>query len=507
MTNSKLPFEFSEQSIADWLLTLSKLSSVNSANNLNKAIQRLRKTKYNPKKVLEALIQLMPTIFFISNDIETSLLSEIANPKEKASRKIEKLNIQLLRNLSLAFSVLAENESLTAEQKQQAIYIALQLIGFTQRIAAVFHEFPSSTLWEKTAELYTLAQKTSITSEEIELKIIAFKGSATIASVLKRNLLFSISVSYQFTSRQIQELFIISEQQSQLIKLNPQNPTRISFVWNLENGHPPFLCDIHSGHENTSMIIGLTAFISFIQSEDFSSEQINGQILSQLINEISGFKSIIHSTRPASFTVNSLIESYADIIEYLNKIDKLNKIQQVSSQLPSVSPPSKLFLQPMEFEKNHLDSIPEPVPSSSNFEIPKNAQTVKTLKTKYKQYVIAISNISDYSIGNLILLCKSNAESELGVIRQINFIENSNSSQLLIEKFEGKPSAHLVYSPTLTDEQVIMIHKKSSSPQIFIPLSKLSNGTSIGLANEQTLALDKLNDCSPFFMHYLTYRV
>ncbi len=505
MSNSNLPFELSEQSIANWLLTLSQLSSVNSANELNKAIQKLRKTNHTPKQVLAALTQLTPTILFICNDIESSLLSEKAKPTEKTSRKIEKLGIQLLRNLSLAFCTLAKNESFSTEEKHQVLYFALQLIGFTQRITLIFHENPSSTLWKKSAEIFTLTQNASLTLQEVKLKIKEFKNSTTIESVLKRNLLFAISSSYQFNSRQIQELFVISEQQSQLLKLNQQNPTGNTFVWDMENGQLPSLHNSRSAYNNAKITLDPAAYIAFIQSKNFSSEYITENVLTQLINMFSGFKSIINSMQSTEFTINNLITGYAEIIDYLNKIEKLNKIQKMSAEMAEAMPLRKLTLEPFEFEKNHLTPVSEPSPSLSHIELPKNAQTVKILKTIHKQYIIAISSISAYSIGDIILLCNPNAEPSLGIIRQLKPIENAFSLQLLIEIIDGKPLSSIAHSTKLRLEQIILIHKKSSPPQIIIPPCKLSNGTPIRLANKQILVLDKLIDCNPFYMHYLTY--
>jgi hypothetical protein len=497
MATSKLPFLLSDQSISDWLFTLSKLSNVNSANELNKAIQRLRKEKHEVTEVFYALIQLTPTILFIINTIETSLLSEASRNQGKTPHKVEKLSIQLLRNLSLAFSFLLEDKALPTEEKSQTLYIALQLIGYTQRITTVFHEFPSSTLWKKAAELYLLAHESKLDQQEITLKIKEFKNLPSIETVVKRNLLFSICTSYQLTSSQIQQMFTISEQQCHLLKLNPKNSNETSFIWDLENEQAPRLYPINNSNKNTSVSIEVTEFTKFIQSSVFSDEQS----LNQINNQLTGFKKIFHSSLATQFSVFNVIEGINNITRHLNKIDKLKKIQQFSSELADATPISSMSLEPMDYEKNHLSAKTELTPTAQ-IEIPENAQALKILATKYKQFVIGISNKNHYSIGNILLFCNMEAEPELGIIRNIIFVATSNSTQILIEKIEGKLSSYSISSPNLAHNIAIKVQNKNI--ELFINPCKLANGTLLKDDNEQVLTLDKLIDCSSYFMRYQT---
>ena len=491
-----LPFKLSTSATTKWLQSLSHVNSANAANQLNKVIKELRTSTSLTDEILKILIKLTPTVLFIISNIESSLLSK-ENPNVNNNHKIEQLCIQLLRNLSLAFYTLSSNESLSDKEKNQAIYIALQLIGFAQRSAAIYHQFSSSTLWQITNELYALAIEENLLHQEIDHIIKDFKHQVNIENVLKRNLLFTLLSPYQHTSSQIKEIFSISEQHAHLIKLKRENTPETIFAWNSENIDPPYIITPLKPKNNNALNIETKPFLSLIQSDSFSS-QLNNETLELIVEKLSGF-SETNIPLPSTLLINNIFVGFNDITEYLEKIEKLNKIEQLSSQIFEDS----VQKEPV-FASKRFDSSPLPTQSNSRNELLANTKSVKILQTQNNQFIIAETSPVDCSIGDIILLCSSNSNHQLGIIRQIKITNESGTIHILIETISGTVTFQQIESPKTSENKLISIEKENSNYQVLLAPCKLSNGTQIKVTSNKTFTLNSLVDYSPYFMHYNT---
>ncbi len=500
MTITNLPFDLSVESTTDWLQSLSQLNSTHSANKLNKVLQQLRKTSTKNDNVFLILLQLTPTILYITHTLESSIVAEADITGHTKSRKVGKLCIQLLRNLSLAFCNFTNKETISNEERNQAIYFSLHLIGYTQRITTVFHQFPSSRLWKTTGEIFTLAQNRNIVNNEINHKIREFKNLHSIDLVIKRNLLFSILAPYQYTSNEIKELFVLSEQNAHLLELNPPNSTENNFYWNSKNGSPP--CLNNELFKNNNANINTTSLISFLHSNSYIPNNVLKDILARIVEQLSGFKTLINTATVSELNICHLIAGYTEILDYLEKTGTRDKIQQLSLLLDNTAV-NNISIEPMEFEKNYLNPHFNPTPSNSQTELPKTAQAVKILPTSDKQYLIATINTIVCSLDDIVLLYYSNVNTELAIIRQIKKDRTSNCTNILLEKISGTPSYHLILAPETAGKQAILVQEDNSKTELILPPCKLYNGTEIKLASDDTITLEKLTDHNPHFMRYL----
>lgn len=504
MTTQKLPFELTEDSTTEWLLSLSQQNSVNSANQLNKAIKQLRLIKNDDENVFNILILLTPTALFLNSTIESSLLAEINKKTTEKPLKIEKLCIQLLRNLSLAFCKFADTALLSYEKQNLATYIALHLIAYTQRLCSIYHHYPSSTLWEKTGELYSFAQQGNIFRQEIKHKIKGLKNKSTIETILKQNLLFAIMSPYRYSASEVIKLFLISESYAHLLNLSTEPPTKNFFSWNPASDNPPYTADITQPKKVLSINIDTSEFLSFIQSPTFSSS-LRKEDLTHIIDQLSGYTEIINSSTPSSVpTINHLIIGITDITNFLEKINKINKIQQLSSE-EDIIPSKKMELEPMEFEKSFLRPTPALNPLSYRESLLAHIKAVKILQSKNNQYLIAETNPIDCAIGDMTLLSDGELKFTLGIIRQIKTTNESGTIHILIEKIPGPPSSHIVNVPKTSNNKIIVSYNYGSKSELFIAPCKLSNGTQLTLSTGDDLRLKELSDYSPFFMRYSIY--
>ena len=500
MTTSKLPFELSPDAISSWLHTLSEKNSANSAVKLNNAIKLLRKNKTDTDKVLAALIQLIPAILHICNNIE---LSFIQTPdKDRSTQKVINLCIQLLRNTSLAFCNLSNNQNLSDDDYNLALYLALQIIGDSQRMSTKFHEPPSSTLWGETGKLYNLALKSDASQKQINHKIKSFKNQLTIDSVIKRNLVFSISAPYRYSASQVDELFSIANQVADKLNLNPAYAaTNNSFQWDSLTEIAPYPIDNTAQSKQFTITINTQDLIVFMKSKGFTSK-LDSQTINQLYDQLSGYQSIINNPIPSPPTISRLIVGLSKITEHLLKVDKLKKIQQFSSQSIPDQAIENMTLEPMPFEKNSLHNTPRARPSNTNMSLLENAKPVKTIQVKHDNYITAETNDFECMIGDLALFCSSNLTHKLGIIRQVRITNATGTTHILIEKTEGNPVPLSLSSSSTTDNQTVGLQHATGLSDLFMPVVKLPNGTQLSSSSGQKFSLKALTDFSPFFTRY-----
>ena len=501
MTKAKLPFQLSPEAITQWLHSLSEKNSASTAVELNKVAKLLRKSDTDINKVLSTLLQLTPTVLHICSTLESSVITQSDNTK--SNLKIIRLCIQLLRNSALAFFSLCEKEQLSTDEKNITIYTALQLIGYSQRLSTIFHDRPSSTLWEVTGKLYILALKANSSQQPVNHKNKSFKNQTTIESVIKRNILFNISNPYQYDSQQIKKLFFIADQVADKIELNPSDSsTKNTFQWDANTDTPPY--PINSNHEKKQFTacINTQELIIFMQSKYFKSE-LEQPLISKLFDQLSGFQSLINAPIPSAPTISRLIVGFKGISEHLLKVSKLKKIEQLSVQSNSNQPIANMSLVPMTFESGAINSTLSPTTTNNYLSLLSEIRTVKTLAVKNNQFIIAEANHFNCSIGDVALFCSSSLTHKLGIIRQTRVTNSTGTKHILIEEITGIPAIHQVKAHDVTTQQLISITNNNTvQPEILIPPCKVSIGSQISCASGESFILDKLNDYSSFFARY-----
>ncbi len=502
MTTAKLPFELSPDALSLWLQSLSEKKSANSAIELNNAVKLLRKNKTDDTSTYYALNTLTPTILHVSDAIETSLLEEAGN--QSPTPKIIKLCIQLLRNTGLAFCKVSESKNLAGNQLNIAIYSALQLIGYSQRLSTLFFEQPSSTLWGKMGKVYYLSIQADNTQQTINHKIQRFKNQTSIESVLKRNILFNICNSQQYSASQIIEIFFISDQLSDKLSLNPSySASPDTFHWNWKNKTPPLALNSTQKKENLTAAINTGDLIAFMQSKKFNSS-LDQKVLTKLFDHLSGYQTIINGIVPSAPTIANLIIGFDRISEHLKQTGKLKKIHHLSGQPISTQQTENIELEPVAFEKSDQNLIFRTSASAGKLNLLSEAITVKTLQVQNKKYIIAETSYLNCSIGDLTLLCSSNLTYKLGIIRQVKITNASKTVHILIQQITGVPSALQLTSPQMTDHQILSIKTANTESDFFIPQSRLANGSQLTTASGKKYTLNKLIDYSPFFNRYRT---
>lgn len=497
METQQLPFKLSSSAAADWLQSLNQLNSVNSAIELNKVITQLIKVNTETKTVLNIFILFAPAILSSCTAIELFLSTNNKSNNDNKSRKIEKLCDQLLRHFSLAASQLADHKSLATEDQNNAIYIALQTIGFSQYFSTVFHRSPSSSLWKLTGELHILALEKNSFSQKINHTIKAFSYQATIGEVLKRSLTFSILAPYQCSRMQIKEIFLFAQLHGNLLQLIKKNTNKCCYFWNPDSHSPP--SQIDKKNLDGSIAIDTRKLLDFIQSSNFPSP-LDQSTFSHIVKQLSAYEEYINSALPSMLIINHILFGITDICDYLKKASKLKKIQQLSSQIvdPNSTNSSPSLSTSFDLEAtttNNTDNFLE------------KSRTAKILHTKSNQFIIAETNTIECDIGDILLLCSPDSEPEFGIIRQLKITNSSGTTHTLIEKVMGTPSLPLSTSIKCTDNPPLLIENENATPVVFLEPCKLSTTETITTVADKSYRLDQLIDLSPFYIQHLSVEV
>ncbi|WP_445366781.1 hypothetical protein ACH5Y9_15865 [Methylomonas sp. BW4-1] len=206
---------------------------------MNLVLKQLSRFNGTAANVLPILVNLTPLTLHLSNGLTNAARSETDIATNTKALKIAKLAIQLLRHLSLAFCRTVETKQLDTSLTQQAIFYALQLVGYCLRSTALFYEMPSTTLWKKSGLLYTIAGELQLLKKPVSSKPQEFKLQSTIEAVIKRNLLFALSKPNQYSTTEISQLFqLVSRHQDRLEISKTPNPD-CRFIWNLGSEPSP----------------------------------------------------------------------------------------------------------------------------------------------------------------------------------------------------------------------------------------------------------------------------
>ncbi len=498
---SPLPFELTGDSVATWLESISLLSTVNAASKLNKVINQLRKIECDQQLIFPILLKLTPTTLHLSNTL-SSTVSHTPNKKNKdIAIKIAKLSMQLFRNLSLAFHSLIDAETLAMEQKQQAVYYALQIIGQYLRISSVFNEMPSETLWSKSGELYSFTTANNCLRQNITVKIPEFKSQSSIEAVLKRNLLFTISASHKLSNADSQAIYSFANQYFHLLELKTDQKKTSLFYWSFKSGIPCQTTQPSQPFNDNDIAIDTTALEELIQSSSFTSN-ISDSELRRLFRQLSGYKKLIIDSIPSAPVIFNMLSGYPAICDFLNEREKLIRIHKLSAEIAEDRKAEyDMSLEPLVYEKNFFSDSASALNKKTSFATIKMGQPVKCLKTSKENFLIAECKNSDHLNGEPVILINNNNVVIPGIIRQQKSVESLNTTQFLIEKFQGRLAVYNINSDKENSKTVIVINEATDRPEILLATERYHNGSAIAF-NNKTARLDSLVEYSPFFVRY-----
>lgn len=494
-TDTVLPFALNCESLAQWLDSLRELSHPQAAHRLSQLFKQLKANDFNADELLPLLYNLTPLTLHFSTSLSSTTSALDLSDK---TLKLSKMSIQLPRQLALIFCRLLENKQLQPTQQPTCIFYALQLIGYCLRYYALNYEIPSTTLWKKSAELYKLAAISSSLTLQQTTKLSEFKAQGSIASVIKRNILFHILLPTVYKSDEINPIFQLANHYADLVNMTPADEANeFGFYWDLENDTPPQPIKKNNRNLPGNSLTIDTCHISQELQLGALVTKLSPATQGKLALHLDSYRQLFDSIIPGLPSRTTLILGFASICYYLQELSKLAKISQLSAQSRDSSDIDRtLSLMPMEHQRNVFDKVDTAFSQSREM-----GQAVNILKTPNKSYCVAERRTLDCKTGDIVLLYKEQHPVTLGIIRQQKFNDLSNAQQVLLELIPGNCSIYVLADREM-DTFAIVTGANSDKAQVFMDSERRSLHTPISVTTGQSFTLTACLESSPFFTRY-----
>ena len=490
-------FDFSSGVISDWLIELSELETTLAGDQLYRAIKHLNKNPLKPEQLYPILEKITPTALHLSDKLEILFAEENIDLTPKI-RKRAKLSIQLLRQLSLAYSLLTTSTQFDQfNEKQQALIICrvLQIIGLTLKQSALIYERPSATLWKIMGELYQQAEFNDLLQKEIKDKTISLQQQISISTVLKRNLLFAIINPYQFSVNEICLLFSFADQHCHLLHFYTLNGTSTAyFYWDYCSDLAPQL--VNSDYlPKLHLLLETQTLSEYINSNRFDSP-FTKETTRQISTNISAYLGIINSAMSSTPNIFQMVTGFLHATDFLHRPNE--------------------YSQTTNFEIEPLDHEKKTFPATSN-KIWKNkisntsSIAIKTHPTQNNNFIVAELNCIAHNVGEPAILYDGNRKPILCIIRHNQTTSLANTWRILLEKVPGEISSVDIFNKSRLQYSGILINTPDNQLEIVLAAEKLSTGSTITIQQKEhprkKVRLEKLLDFTPYSMRFLLAEV
>ncbi len=495
MTANDLPFSLTTDSLAAWLDALASQPPASAANQLNQALKQLRNNKSEAARLLPIFINLTPPCLFLSNSLSPINLAEANHKLTSKSIKVAKLVTQMLRQLALGFCMLAESEALAPAHNQLTVYYALQMIGYCLRSYHLLYEIPSSSLWKKSATLYSLAAESHDLEQNQSPKLSDFKAQPTIAAVLKRNILFSIFKPTHYTAPEINYLFQLANQHYDTLDLSDRNGNDFGYYWNLEGEEPCVIKHASKHLPEGFLAIDCRRFSDILQQHSVKTK-LKPTTQAKLALQLSHYKDVFNAMQIGSSSVYQLLTGYPSVCHFFQEQDKLTKILSVSTGgKPQIR---RMGLVPLEKDKDYFES--RHVPNKA----PLPFKKVNLLRTNSHQFTIVQSRALDCSNDDIALLYKEDQPAALAVIRQMIVHDLTGDLHVLLEYIQGTCSIFAFTTPSGASSHALVINGETDDPEVFLPPDKYSVDSKLVLKIGVTL---HLNACIEYNSSFVRFKI
>lgn len=491
------PFALEQDAVAAWLSQLNEKDLIASGTALYAALKQLSHVRPGDKDLLAPLDLLTPSVLHISGSLLAPMLpaADSINPK---SRKLARLSSQLLRYQCLAYRHAATTQKLNDDRKTSAIFTALQFAGLTMRADTLTSEPSSSSLWQLMGELYRIARKERLINLSLSSKIPLFKPHKSIASVLKRNLLFALFNPYPAPSERIIEYFDLADRCADLVAFDRSQDTTHNFYW---NGRDKRLRqDIPEIHDENSLVFNTEEVTRHLLSLAPETEPRDAYFFT-LRQKLSAYQDIIDSVilskpEPYCYTVG-----ITAIGERLKHLERIFKIHRLSGPMAKADAISKMELIPMESEFKMLSPKQMHLSQESGKSLKIDGMNLQ--ETKFSGYVLGHAKKNNQlSNGEPVLLYNEQAPPRIGIIR--NVIKSTTPlQQVLIQLLAGETFPIQLHTPT-TAFEALLIKTSAKNQTVLLPPGKYPVGETLTLAEQvdRRYCLGKLIEEGEHFMHY-----
>lgn len=495
--SESLPFSLDTESVSAWLSQLDEKDSISSGTKLFTVLKKLYRIRIGENDLLAILNLLTPSVLHLSENLSASLLHTIVaeGSVDPKSRKIARLCSQLLRCHCLAYCHAAANQPLDENRKAQAIFTAIQFAGWVMRTHTLISERNSSTLWQKTGELYRIACNGKINDLPISSKIPFFKHHRSIESVLKRNLLYALFDPYQAPEDKIDWYYDLADQYADLVEFEPAPNPSYNFYWD-GNGKNPSK-ETPAVPDETGLIFNTEALEPYLLQIASETEDHDAYFFN-MRQKLAGHQDILESiilSKPIAYCCTI---GLTDTIERLKHLERVYKIHSLSGEPVNAAALSRMELVPME---NEFRMRPQQHLTQLNIKSIK-VEWINLQKAKIAGFFLGHARNERLTFGQPLLLYNEQDQPCLGIIRE-TIKSESPLQQVLIQVLRGTPKPIQIKIQSAIIEAVLIKAPSQDDTLLLLP-NKYSTGDELIRADrpDSRYFLSKLIEAGEHFMHY-----
>ena len=486
----QFPFALEPNAIDEWLATINLSDTVQLSHELHQIVKDLNHASIDKHLLFEIINKLTPVIVNLSSELEQKFFSEI-HPLDAKTYKLGRLNLHLYRELVTAYHKIATDDD--TNQQLHCVHCALQFIGQHLLLSAKISVKQSNFCWKMSAQLYQLAKQQDILSSPVKEKA---RANTSTINLLKRNLLFSICNPYQFNCTDIDSLYTFLTTHCHLTDLEeaaPRTTEKFCFVWKYNSSRAPSPA-LHGKLYHSSVLLKTTRLTSHVQSSKFKPPFA---AFNDVQLRLSGYQKVIQSDIPSIPKVCLLFFGFDQVAEALQQQTRKNKILQHTKDFRVSNALKNAKLEPLDHERSFVPLNKNDINDNDDTQ---KINTVKILKTQHSGYIIAISQPANYTIDSLVIVVNEDNSPDIGIIRKILNITQSNTQRVLIELIPGDSYCSEVLDTKFAGKAIIMTGAAESVEVLLTPKSYIT-GSKLQVGKTQ-LKLEKLTELTPHFMRY-----
>ncbi len=492
------PTTINDESITDWLASLSQLNTVNAATSLNDGINQFRKTHHKHDLYYDCLLKILPASLLLSSTLIDSLEHD---RMDRSTIKLAKLSLLIPRNLALAFLTEFKKPGNTPEMSASAAYYFLQLMGHYLLLSVSCRFLPSEKLWIHSGEIFEIADDKNLLSIPVASKHTEFRELNCIKDVIKRNVMFAVCSMQRISRQDVRPLYLLCHQYSRYIQIVQENSTPCTYYWPYLESFPRIKRQLNQRLQQYHCGLNFDELLIKLPDYNRLADKISEPLYHQVKLTFTAFKKPLNDSIPAAPKIQRILSGLPAIHEFLTERQKLNRINQLGGLAPDSNRINKMNLEPMAHEKNHLTFTESFLNQAEQTEELVAGHTIKILRTQNSQYLNIESHKLNFETGDLVLLFDKKMNLTLGLIKQQKLATTHESTQLLVEKI-----TQMITPVTMVHKHGewagLLSHDTHQRTSIILPYQRLQSGEQLVTTDAQKLNLGCVLSYSTSFIQY-----
>lgn len=489
-----LPFEFSNQSISEWLVQFQSSDVLLMSNEVYKVLAILNSEykKIDPAALAIIMMRLTPVVMTLSATLEKAII------KHSQGRKVAKMSIRLLYHLAFLHAHLAKKIVLKRDKALHVNY-AVQIGGVILLHCALNYERPSSVLWDCVAECYELASHEDLLDISVTSPLADFQALPTISLALKRLLLFCLANPHRLDQDDILSLFGFCTENSFLVHfVAPDIPAERVFCWDYSEGsrYQP----VYARPDKLPEACVLFNTQALMLAENKRDLDIEGADL--VIAVFDQYRLLFENTQ---FTLSKpyvFVSGFEQVLVFFNKHVRQHQILAINTPTPKDINFSSLALVKEEPQSEPvIDKVSSTDIWNHKVEVPEKVKfrfgALKLVKTPQSLFFIAEAMELKLILGDIFIYYDADLNVALGITRHVELQQSGTIQKSVVEVCLGHVS---LLQQARTNSQALLL-ENNAQHELFLVSGKYALDTVLQF-DQVEVVLERLLEVSAKFMRY-----